>query len=99
MHISFFYKVAAVGALLISASLPANATQCLYPAKSYQGDERHDIRAARAAAISEWQHEVAEHHGARFASWNYAADGSVTCSWKGEGRHIRCVAKAVPCGR
>ena len=90
-------SVFAIAAFGVMSAAPAHATRCLYPGLTATGAVRPQIQSARNAAMSAWEQAAARNHGRRFASWSYAADGAVDCSWNTAGNKIKCRARAVPC--
>lgn len=90
-------SVLAIAAVAVSSAAPAHASKCLYPGLTAMGAVRPQIQSARNAAMSAWEQATVRKHGRRYASWSYAGDGSVDCSWNTVGNKIRCRAKAVPC--
>lgn len=97
-------RILVVSALVLAAAQAAAPEAqalgdvCLKDVRA-RGSAQTSMSAARASAMSAWEHTVAKRHGARFADWWYSGDRAFDCSWGPSGRDIRCVALAVPCGR
>ena len=60
-------------------------------------DRPRVINALNDGLVEGLEQAVAKKYGRRFANWSYAGDGKVDCTWKRDGRDLKCRATAVPC--
>ena len=94
---AIFHTAIVTASALIALAVPAHATRCLYPGDSAVGVTRQNIQSAMNTAMASWERAVAKRHGRKYGHWEYAADGTVDCTWNSRGRDIRCRARAVAC--
>ena len=95
---TFRTLVAAVAVTTLLHSAPAHAfgDTCRAQVKA-TGKSAHSMHGAHHNAIHAWEHAVRHMDGRRFADWYYSGDRTLACSWPADGRHITCVASALPC--
>ena len=90
--------IAALGLASTTGSAHAFGDRC-YANVRATGQIASTMQDARASARTAWENSVSRRYGSKYAAWTYSGDRTFDCSWNGDGRRIRCVADAVPCGR
>ena len=90
--------ITVLGLAATSGSAQAFGDRC-YGNVRATGQVAGTMQDARASARTAWENSVSRRYGSKYANWTYSGDRTFDCSWNGDGRRIRCVADAVPCGR